>query len=229
MSCCPSSVDLTFMSCFCDHFATHSVYRLSLGGGLRVFLLAKKQKQILTLADKLWRNSEWSNHGDSRNKGPTRRWNSDVPFDFLVRRQKDKERRSRLSLFLTKSGSHENVSPHKKTVPSKWVCWPELLIKIQLPAFSWESLCDTPCQYISFFPLLLFLLPSVSPESALQWSNSFEELLKHSGQLVAPELLSKPVKSAVQNSFLPPMYFFFLSVLASIWIVNWQAVPRGAQ
>ncbi|KAK7944825.1 hypothetical protein WMY93_000553 [Mugilogobius chulae] len=30
--------------------------------------------------------------------------------------QKDnKERRSRLSLFLTKSGSHENVSPHKKT------------------------------------------------------------------------------------------------------------------
>ncbi|CAL1579944.1 unnamed protein product [Knipowitschia caucasica] len=30
-------------------------------------------------------------------------------------RHKDKERRSRLSLFLTKSGSHENVSPHKKT------------------------------------------------------------------------------------------------------------------
>lgn len=30
-------------------------------------------------------------------------------------RHKDKERKSRLSLFLTKSGSHENVSPHKKT------------------------------------------------------------------------------------------------------------------
>ncbi len=39
-----------------------------------------------------------------------------------VCRQKDKERKSRLSLFLTKSGSHENVSPHKKTntTPSKW-------------------------------------------------------------------------------------------------------------
>lgn len=38
-----------------------------------------------------------------------------------VRRQKDKERKSRLSLFLTKSGSHENVSPTKKTntAPSK--------------------------------------------------------------------------------------------------------------
>lgn len=58
--------------------------------------------------------------------------------------QKDKERRSRLSLFLTKSGSHENVSPHKKTVPS-----------------------------------------NVSPESALQWSNSFEELLKHSDGVAA--------------------------------------------
>lgn len=39
----------------------------------------------------------------------------------LVCRQKDKERKSRLSLFLTKSGSHENVSPSKKTAttPSK--------------------------------------------------------------------------------------------------------------
>lgn len=56
-------------------------------------------------------------------------------------RQKDKERKSRLSLFLTKSGSHENVSPHKMTnaAPS-----------------------------------------SISPEAALQWSDSFEELLKHS-------------------------------------------------
>ncbi|KAG7999347.1 Regulator of G-protein signaling 18, partial [Nibea albiflora] len=35
-------------------------------------------------------------------------------FFFSVCRQKDKERKSRLSLFLTKSGSHENVSPHKK-------------------------------------------------------------------------------------------------------------------
>lgn len=35
---------------------------------------------------------------------------------FGVRRQKDKDKdkRGRLSLFLTKSGSHENVSPHKK-------------------------------------------------------------------------------------------------------------------
>ncbi|XP_008331821.1 regulator of G-protein signaling 18 [Cynoglossus semilaevis] len=56
-------------------------------------------------------------------------------------RQKDKERKSRLSLFLTKSGSHENVSPHKKT--------------------NTES-------------------SNISPEAALQWSDSFEELLKHS-------------------------------------------------
>ncbi|KAK5614573.1 hypothetical protein CRENBAI_018527 [Crenichthys baileyi] len=55
-------------------------------------------------------------------------------------RQKDKERKSRLSLFLTKSGSHENVSPHKKT--------------------------NTPTS-------------NISPETALQWSDSFEELLKH--------------------------------------------------
>lgn len=32
-------------------------------------------------------------------------------------RQKEKERKSRLSLFLTKSGSHENVSPQKKKPP----------------------------------------------------------------------------------------------------------------
>ena len=42
-------------------------------------------------------------------------------FFSPVCRQKDKERKSRLSLFLTKSGSHENVSPSKKTntTPSK--------------------------------------------------------------------------------------------------------------
>ncbi|XP_037315305.1 regulator of G-protein signaling 18 [Pungitius pungitius] len=55
-------------------------------------------------------------------------------------RQKDKERKSRLSLFLTKSGSHENVSPNKKTNTTT----------------------------------------NISPETALQWSDSFEELLKHS-------------------------------------------------
>ncbi|XP_032422340.1 regulator of G-protein signaling 18 [Xiphophorus hellerii] len=55
-------------------------------------------------------------------------------------RQKDKERKSRLSLFLTKSGSHENVSPHKKTNTTT---------------------------------------SNISPEAALQWSDSFEELLKH--------------------------------------------------
>lgn len=52
---------------------------------------------------------------------------------------KDKERRSRLSLFLTKSGSHENVSPHKKT--------------------------NTPSR-------------NISPEAALKWSESFEEVMK---------------------------------------------------
>ncbi|XP_076001023.1 regulator of G-protein signaling 18 [Genypterus blacodes] len=56
-------------------------------------------------------------------------------------RLKDKERKSRLSLFLTKSGSHENVSPHKKTNP-------------------------TP--------------NNIPTEAALKWSDSFEELLKHS-------------------------------------------------
>ncbi|XP_056149806.1 regulator of G-protein signaling 18-like [Lampris incognitus] len=34
---------------------------------------------------------------------------------FPLCRLKDKERKSRLSLFLTKSGSHENVSPDKRT------------------------------------------------------------------------------------------------------------------
>ncbi|KAF7223437.1 regulator of G-protein signaling 18 [Nothobranchius furzeri] len=55
-------------------------------------------------------------------------------------RQKDKERKGRLSLFLTKSGSHENVSPHKKTNP-------------------------TP--------------KNIPAEEALQWSDSFEDLLQH--------------------------------------------------
>ncbi|XP_055359859.1 regulator of G-protein signaling 18 [Betta splendens] len=56
-------------------------------------------------------------------------------------RLKDKERKSRLSLFLTKSGSHENVSPQKKTNAAT---------------------------------------SNIPPEAALQWSDSFEELLKHS-------------------------------------------------
>ncbi|XP_034039694.1 regulator of G-protein signaling 18 [Thalassophryne amazonica] len=54
---------------------------------------------------------------------------------------KDKERKSRLSLFLTKSGSHENVSPHKSTNTTS---------------------------------------SNISAEAALKWSDSFEELLKHS-------------------------------------------------
>lgn len=71
-----------------------------------------------------------------------------------------------------------------------------------------ESPCAT--HHVQSTHLIYFFLPlSVSPESALKWSSSFEELLKHSGQFVAPELLSKPVKSA----FLPPMCFsFFFNV-----------------
>ncbi|KAM7379003.1 hypothetical protein PAMP_004583 [Pampus punctatissimus] len=53
-------------------------------------------------------------------------------------RQKDKERKSRLSLFLIKSGSHENGRADR---------------------------------FSDFF--------SISPEAALRWSDSFEELLKH--------------------------------------------------
>lgn len=60
-----------------------------------------------------------------------------------------------------------------------------------------------------FFPSSSFSLHSVSPESALQWSSSFEELLKHSGQLVGPDPLSKPFKSAIQNSFFRLCNFFF--------------------
>ncbi|XP_071773757.1 regulator of G-protein signaling 18 [Centroberyx gerrardi] len=56
-------------------------------------------------------------------------------------RLKDKDRKSRLSLFLTKSGSHENVSPDKRTNTAS---------------------------------------SNISPEAALKWSDSFEELLKHS-------------------------------------------------
>lgn len=97
----------------------------------------------------------------------------------------------------------------RRASESDKVCWAKFLIKNQHAAnvceSSWER--DTPCTVnISH---LFFLLLSVSPESALQWSNSFEELLKHSGQFVSPELISKPVKSAVQNSFPPPKYFFF--------------------
>ncbi|XP_004079135.2 regulator of G-protein signaling 21 [Oryzias latipes] len=55
-------------------------------------------------------------------------------------RQNEKERKSRFSLFLTKSGSHENISPQKKTNTT---------------------------------------LSNISPETALQWSDSFEDLLKH--------------------------------------------------
>ncbi|XP_037537530.1 regulator of G-protein signaling 18 [Nematolebias whitei] len=55
-------------------------------------------------------------------------------------RQKNKERKSRLGLFLTKSGSHENVSPHKTTNTTS---------------------------------------SNISVEAALHWSDSFEELLKH--------------------------------------------------
>uniref|UniRef100_A0A8C7XK38 Regulator of G protein signaling 18 n=1 Tax=Oryzias sinensis TaxID=183150 RepID=A0A8C7XK38_9TELE len=55
-------------------------------------------------------------------------------------RQNEKERKSRFSLFLTKSGSHENISPQKKTNTT---------------------------------------LSNISPEIALQWSDSFEDLLKH--------------------------------------------------
>ncbi|XP_059915829.1 regulator of G-protein signaling 18 isoform X1 [Gadus macrocephalus] len=53
-------------------------------------------------------------------------------------RLKDKEHRSRLSLFLTKSGSHENVSRNKKTLAAP---------------------------------------KNISVETALRWSQSFEELL----------------------------------------------------
>ncbi|KAM4604962.1 regulator of G-protein signaling 18 [Polymixia lowei] len=56
-------------------------------------------------------------------------------------RLKDKDKRSRLSLFLTKSGSHENVSPEKRINTAS---------------------------------------NNISPEAAMTWSDSFEELLKHS-------------------------------------------------
>ncbi|KAG5847429.1 regulator of G-protein signaling 18 [Anguilla anguilla] len=59
-------------------------------------------------------------------------------------RLKAKEKKSRLSLLMTRSGSHENVSPEKK------------------PAAKTTN---------------------IPPEEALRWSDSFEELLSHSGGL----------------------------------------------
>ncbi|XP_067108874.1 regulator of G-protein signaling 18 [Osmerus mordax] len=56
-------------------------------------------------------------------------------------RLKEKDRKSRLSLLLTKSGSHENVGVEKTTATAT---------------------------------------NKISPEAALKWSDSFEELLKHS-------------------------------------------------
>ncbi|KAI1882896.1 hypothetical protein AGOR_G00239620 [Albula goreensis] len=59
-------------------------------------------------------------------------------------RFKDKEKKSRLSLLLTRSGSHENVNPEKKSVAKS---------------------------------------STIPPEEALKWSDSFEDLLSHSGGL----------------------------------------------
>ncbi|KAJ8357240.1 hypothetical protein SKAU_G00200340 [Synaphobranchus kaupii] len=59
-------------------------------------------------------------------------------------RCKDKEKKSRLSLLMTRSGSHENVSPEKKAAAKT---------------------------------------TNIPPEEALQWSDSFEELLSHSAGL----------------------------------------------
>lgn len=166
-----------------------------------------------------------------------------------VRRQKDKERKSRLSLFLTKSGSHENVSPTKKTntAPSKWgknpfishrgdaafdkrysfltsvsstlcvslhTCINRRLMRIQnLYSFFFAASLGKSWPHLWFFFLFSFFC-SISPEAALQWSDSFEELLKRSGQFKAPRISggcvkspSKTVPSAVKQR-------------CSIWIVN---------
>uniref|UniRef100_A0A4W5PYE2 Regulator of G protein signaling 18 n=1 Tax=Hucho hucho TaxID=62062 RepID=A0A4W5PYE2_9TELE len=68
------------------------------------------------------------------------------PKDLKAPRMKDsnsrlKDKRSQLSLLLTKSGSHENISPEKKTTTTT---------------------------------------SNISPEAALRWSDTFEELLRHS-------------------------------------------------
>ncbi|KAM9428275.1 regulator of G-protein signaling 21-like [Salvelinus alpinus] len=68
------------------------------------------------------------------------------PEDMLAPRMKAsnfrlKDKKSRLSLLLTKSGSHENINPEKKT--------------------------DTNNN-------------NISPEAALRWSDSFEDLIRHS-------------------------------------------------
>uniref|UniRef100_A0A4W5NX47 Regulator of G protein signaling 18 n=1 Tax=Hucho hucho TaxID=62062 RepID=A0A4W5NX47_9TELE len=68
------------------------------------------------------------------------------PEDLLAPRMKAsnsrfKDKKSRLSLLLTKSGSHENISPEKKTATTT---------------------------------------NNISPEAALRWSDSFEDLIRHS-------------------------------------------------
>ncbi|XP_023662349.1 regulator of G-protein signaling 18 isoform X2 [Paramormyrops kingsleyae] len=65
----------------------------------------------------------------------------------------DKDKKSRISRLLTKSGSHENVSPEKMATTKN---------------------------------------SDVSPEAALQWGESFEELLRHSDGV---EMFSKFLKS----------------------------------
>ncbi|KAJ8011221.1 hypothetical protein DPEC_G00055910 [Dallia pectoralis] len=68
------------------------------------------------------------------------------PGDLKASRMKEcnsrtKDNKYRFSLLLARSGSHENVSPEKKTTP---------------------------------------VTNNISPEAALSWSDSFEELLRHS-------------------------------------------------
>ncbi|XP_020318865.1 regulator of G-protein signaling 8 [Oncorhynchus kisutch] len=68
------------------------------------------------------------------------------PEDLLAPRMKAsnfrlKDKKSRLSLLLTKSGSHENISPEKKTATTN---------------------------------------NNISPEAALRWRDSFEDLIRHS-------------------------------------------------
>ena len=182
-------------------------------------------------------------------------WNLMCVFSS-VRRQKDKERKSRLSLFLTKSGSHENVSPNKKTntTPSKWgknpfisyrgdaafdkrysfltsvsstlcdslhTCINRRLMRIQnLYSFFCCIIREELTASLIFYLFFIFFC-SISPEAALQWSDSFEELLKRSGQFKAPRISggcvkspSKTVPSAVKQR-------------CSIWIVNRWGLLRA--
>lgn len=72
-------------------------------------------------------------------------------------------------------------------------------------------------------------LSSISPEAALQWSDSFEELLKHSGQMNALEFFrgKKKKKTKMQSQSAAKNSLTCCQTLWSTWIVSRKSNAGG--